>query len=952
MSQRQDVSSASGHLDVLPILDPTGESGTATTGPGRSATAQMQQGNPFAVDIVAIYAFNGPDGISVFDSEKQPTQDKSTKGHLPDPKQQGQQASTTGTKAIQGAEGTKRIFNWLKDEDMLRSRLNVVRIIGFGVNLASRPSDLIGLKQLALEIAQELQKRNFGSGSRPVVLIGQGYGTLLIEKIFTDESVRGKFSDVIEKLESGTAAVGFFAAPTSMNNTRLKGWANDLWNVSKESKIFQDLPTPDESYVLKDFYEHVSQCNMLTFAFQKKGKKGEVQQTDGEDMRPMKGKKESRNQVYQADKVWEREESFGDLARMSGPRNPDFQFMTDFLIQAIETHQLLETAKRGDGGIAQLTSRCTDLNRANRWGATALHVAAQHNQLDNVKSLLSTGKVDPDQQDKAGLTALHISVLENHTNAYEMAKELLESGANPRLVDVSKKETPAELARRLIEDDRKHSTLNGGKDVDPKLTSRRERMKMVWIHDLFATLDCHVWPWPQGYRDSSLPHSRAVYPQIVKLNPLDEASETSGQTVWAIMMPYISYEAYARQEAISRLIKKARTQFGKLPFSLVGDPGHGYRDWFVRKLERRSKIREEDTITDGTKEAIEAYLNFEHKSDYGHYLPLHPRRSQRSPARQLRKWEEDEIPETDKLLHHLPQFGKPIRFDERGPSPGTWQDDQRKSHNILMVDQLWLWIIQPKNQTQGQFEDRTGDSDSTSPCTVISSFPYRKGASPSAIDDLQKQILKDKTKGPFKSPFDLVDQIVAICCGTLIPNQDKKSVNFLQFFESSIAHVEERSAQLFQKFRLLSIVLKDLDDEHPDYQNRRRILLSKHLDISDELKPLTEVKDIIDETKMILTILDEQAALLYGSKIDDSNFHQKSPFAKAKSSIHRAMGSFQTLKERAEDVLKSIEHLLDLKQKQANVWEARMSRERAEETAKQGNTLLVFTVVTVIFVRP
>jgi hypothetical protein len=34
---------------------------------------------------------------------------------------------------------------------------------------------------------------------------------------------------------------------------------------------------------------------------------------------------------------------------------------------------------------------------------------------------------------------------------------------------------------------------------------------------------------------------------------------------------------------------------------------------------------------------------------------------------------------------------------------------------------------------------------------------------------------------------------------------------------------------------------------------------------------------------------------------------------------------------------KQLEHLLDLKQKQANVWEARSSREGAEETATQGN---------------
>jgi len=35
-----------------------------------------------------------------------------------------------------------------------------------------------------------------------------------------------------------------------------------------------------------------------------------------------------------------------------------------------------------------------------------------------------------------------------------------------------------------------------------------------------------------------------------------------------------------------------------------------------------------------------------------------------------------------------------------------------------------------------------------------------------------------------------------------------------------------------------------------------------------------------------------------------------------------------------------LEHLLDLKQKQANLWEARSSREGAESTAAQGNVPL------------
>lgn len=42
--------------------------------------------------------------------------------------------------------------------------------------------------------------------------------------------------------------------------------------------------------------------------------------------------------------------------------------------------------------------------------------------------------------------------------------------------------------------------------------------------------------------------------------------------------------------------------------------------------------------------------------------------------------------------------------------------------------------------------------------------------------------------------------------------------------------------------------------------------------------------------------------------------------------------------------------LLDLKQKQANIIEAESSRKQSEDTAKQSDTITVFTLVTILFV--
>jgi len=45
-----------------------------------------------------------------------------------------------------------------------------------------------------------------------------------------------------------------------------------------------------------------------------------------------------------------------------------------------------------------------------------------------------------------------------------------------------------------------------------------------------------------------------------------------------------------------------------------------------------------------------------------------------------------------------------------------------------------------------------------------------------------------------------------------------------------------------------------------------------------------------------------------------------------------------------------LKDLLDLKQQQANVLEARVSRNQAIDAGKQGKTILVFTIVTIVFV--
>jgi hypothetical protein len=106
-------------------------------------------------------------------------------------------------------------------------------------------------------------------------------------------------------------------------------------------------------------------------------------------------------------------------------------------------------------------------------------------------------------------------------------------------------------------------------------------------------------------------------------------------------------------------------------------------------------------------------------------------------------------------------------------------------HNILMVDQLWLWCI-------------PGNTESD-PDTVITCFPSRTGVevaqssdvgeSSAEVDDLQGAVLRTQNLHPralIRDTAGLVSRILTVCCRTLDRHQQIDTVKFMQMFQSTI----------------------------------------------------------------------------------------------------------------------------------------------------------------------
>lgn len=147
-------------------------------------------------------------------------------------------------------------------------------------------------------------------------------------------------------------------------------------------------------------------------------------------------------------------------------------------------------------------------------------------------------------------------------------------------------------------------------------------------------------------------------------------------------------------------------------------------------------------------------------------------------------------------------------------------------------------------------------------------------------------------------------------------------------------------------------------EREQDY-NSEPVFVDKLLEIGTETKLLAEIKDIKDELRILDMVLQSQLHVLPGladhivDELGGRNNLEGREIERRKREqlklIEVHIKDLERMKGQATSVESSLAHLLDLKQKHANAFEARFARDQAQLTAKQGQTILVFTIVTIIF---
>lgn len=296
-------------------------------------------------------------------------------------------------------------------------------------------------------------------------------------------------------------------------------------------------------------------------------------------------------------------------------------------------------------------------------------------------------------------------------------------------------------------------------------------------------------------------------------------------------------------------------------------------------------------------------------------------------------------------------------------------DDHTFDPKVVMVDQLWMWILGKD--------------------LIVTSFPQRwqqpKNDPLNILDNIIEDI-NSKTRDPVKSVYDLAMIITNRCSGVFARHRiGDEEYQFLDMFESSIGSVTDQEAALFREFKIASSQASSWLQQHRrpnrfsrflgntsqdevssqkeerfDFEDFMRgpLFVDKLLDIGYETDLLAETKDIRDELNMIAKVLEDQRQVLPDLEAavcdiyrdeQKSQWDVKKRFKEQMKAIEMHIKDIDRMDKQAERIYSSITDMLDLKQKHANAFEARFARDQAAGTARQGQTIMVFTIVTIVF---
>jgi Mg2+ and Co2+ transporter CorA len=254
------------------------------------------------------------------------------------------------------------------------------------------------------------------------------------------------------------------------------------------------------------------------------------------------------------------------------------------------------------------------------------------------------------------------------------------------------------------------------------------------------------------------------------------------------------------------------------------------------------------------------------------------------------------------------------------------QPDQCRK--MMMVDQLWMWAVDGN--------------------TIITAFPETGTGNNSdgdVLTGLIKHIPRAIQQG-LTSMNGLISLIVDHCTGVFHHSDINPDIAFFEFFADDIGAAKDELDNMSRRFRETSSNVESMwsnDKVTPGDMSRE---LDKLFTIKQEIELVAKVENILADLNKIDFLYSQQEDVITSLvKISKSS----RSLTDLRETIQHRRNAWSGMAITAKAIYDSLRDLLDLKQRQANVSEARTARYQIEISARHGRSVLLFTVITIIF---
>ncbi|EAA30255.2 hypothetical protein GE21DRAFT_9902 [Neurospora crassa] len=459
------------------------------------------------------------------------------------------------------------------------------------------------------------------------------------------------------------------------------------------------------------------------------------------------------------------------------------------------------------------------------------------------------------------------------------------------------------------------------------------------------------------------PHARQIRPRcaVVPSAPCaprthstlgSPTSATTNTNDVVLFMPYLHWEIEKRLTRMTNVIRKTRQQKEETFYMERLNKRRGTWDSVVDKV-MTARVLRQDSIPDDTfisDKSMDDAPSWRPSSRLGTYLwhaaklfqlideaadwrlindhlygesSLHPRRT----LEQYSSWTADDTTKRDR---------------QQVVYRGTWmKNDLESIPRVVMVDQLWMWILDEN--------------------TIITAFPRRWGRNkpdPSAVHRAVRDYMASVDKGQINSIYDLA-LIIVDECSKVIFDRTKPDLRpeVVDIFGSAISKIAEKKTESYERF---GRDVKRMNTQDPLETSEE--LLRKSLNIKYEWSVLMEAQSVIDQLQIMQEIFTQQITIMtdfekvlrgLGSGVPSSQLDGLTSTLERASSLLTDMKSnrdeLADLEKRQAKTRTQIRELLDMKQQQSGIIEAKAGIRRADESVLQGRSIVVFTVVTIFF---